>query len=63
MITDSDLRDQSERTCFSHCLPAGRRMRQDEEKGRDISVIKPDCGVKRESHTEIHLGVCVSLSI
>lgn len=54
VITDSDLRDQSERTCFSHCLPAGRRLRGDEEKGRDISVIKPDWGLKRESHTQIH---------
>lgn len=52
VITDSDLRDQSGRTCFSHCLPAGRRPWGDEEKGGDISVIKLDCGVKSGSHTK-----------
>lgn len=60
VITNSDLRDQSERTCFSPCLPAGRRLRGGGEKGRDISVIKSYCGVKTMSHkTHQNPTVCV----
>lgn len=50
LIIYSDLGDESGRTCFSHCLPAGRGLGGDEAKGSDLNVIKCGCCGKNRKH-------------